>query len=452
MFPRDSRSLCPECRRVIDCTLEDRDGRVVMSKFCPEHGHFEVLVSADAVHYADAARYERPGKEPLKRLGTVERGCPHDCGLCPSHRQHTCVGVIEVTSQCDLGCPVCFADASGGEHLPLDTIRSMVDLLVECEGEVEVLQISGGEPTTHPEILEILRYSGEAGVRYPMLNTNGLRLADPDFARAVADTVPTGSSAVGLPAIYLQFDGVTDDVYETLRGEPLLDRKLQAIDNCRENGMSVVLVPTVVRDVNDHQLGAILEFALSDPAIKGVNYQPAAMVGRYHMEDEGPMTIPEVLETLEDQTEGEVGRDSFVTVPCPHPACSVASYVYRDEERTVTLLDLVDTDLFMKHMADQAVPFGQMVSETIESAADVLEMADMVGEEIIGLACCPTGIKVPPIRELIDRVTLVTVHAFMDPANFDVERASKCCVTEVLPDGRMVPFCVYNNLERGGEC
>ena len=421
-----------------------------MSKTCPDHGPFEVVVSSDAAHYVDAARYERPGKEPLLRLSTTNRGCPEDCGLCDAHRQHTCVGVIEVTSDCDLACPVCFADASEGHHLPLDTVKAMVDTLVECEGEVEVLQISGGEPTTHPDILDIVRYAGEAGVRYPMVNTNGVRLADPEFARALSETVPTGTSAEGLPVVYLQFDGVTDDVYETLRGGPLLDLKLRAIDNCRENGMSVVLVPTVVRGVNDHQMGRVLELALSDPGIKGVNFQPAARVGRYDVPGEGPMTIPEVLEALEAQTEGEVSRDSFITVPCPHPACSVANYVYRDDEVTTTLLDLVDTDLFMKHMADQAVPFGQMVSETLTSAADVLEMADMVGEEIVGLACCPTGIRVPPIRELIDRVTLVTVHAFMDASNFDVERASKCCVTEVLPDGRMVPFCVYNNLHRGG--
>jgi uncharacterized radical SAM superfamily Fe-S cluster-containing enzyme len=451
-LPRQTQSLCPVCRTVVDAILEEIDGRVVMSKTCVDHGAFDTVISSNASHYVDAARYERPGKEPLSRLGSVEKGCPHDCGLCPAHRQHTCVGVIEVTSVCDLECPVCFADASGGEHLPLETVRSMVDTLVECEGEVEVLQISGGEPTVHPDILEIVAYAGAAGVRYPMVNTNGIRLADPEFAKALADTVPTGNSAVGLPVVYLQFDGVTDDVFQTLRGSPMLDIKLRALDNCRDAGMSVVLVPTVVRGVNDHQVGAILELALSDPAIKGINYQPAARVGRYDVSGETAMTIPEVLEAVEAQTDHEVGVDSFVTVPCPHPACSVASYVYRDDEVTATLLDLVDTDLFMKHMADQAVPFGQLVSETIESAADVLEMADMVGEEIEGLACCPTGFRVPPVRELIDRVTLVTVHAFMDPSNFDVERASKCCVTEVLPDRRMVPFCVYNNLRRHGGC
>jgi uncharacterized radical SAM superfamily Fe-S cluster-containing enzyme len=451
-LPRETCSICPVCRRDVDAVLEDREGLVIMSKTCPDHGHFETIVSTDAAHYVDAARYERPGREPLKRLGTVERGCPHDCGLCEAHRQHTCVGVIEVTSVCDLACAVCFADASEGKHVPLDTVKAMVDTLVDCEGEVEVLQISGGEPTTHPDILEIVRYAGEAGVRYPMINTNGIRLADVDFARALSETVQTGGSAVGLPVVYLQFDGVTDEVYKTLRGAPMLDMKLQALDNCRENGMSVVLVPTVVRGVNDHQMGAVLELALSDPAIKGVNFQPAARVGRFELPGEEPMTIPEVIEALEVQTEGEVGRDSFVTVPCPHPACSVASYVYRDEDVTATLLDLVDTDLFMKHIADQAVPFGQIVSETIESAAAVLEMADMVGEDIVGLACCPTGIRVPLIRELIDRVTLVTVHAFMDATNFDVERASKCCITEVLPDGSMVPFCVYNNLHRSGGC
>jgi uncharacterized radical SAM superfamily Fe-S cluster-containing enzyme len=409
-----------------------------------------MLVSSDAVHYVDSVRYDRPGKVPLQRMGTVERGCPHDCGLCGNHRQHTCVGVIEVTSACDLGCPVCFADAAVGEHLPLATVKGMIDTLVQCEGEPEVLQISGGEPTEHPDILDILRYAGEQGVRYPMLNTNGLRLVDPDFARAVAETVSSEGSAVGLPVIYLQFDGVTDGPNEALRGRPLVDLKLQAIENCRRFGMSVVLVPTVVRGINDHEMGAIVEMALDDPNIKGVNFQPATRVGRYALESEAdPMTIPDVLSALDSQTEGVVGRDSFVTVPCPHPACSVCSYVYRDGETTLALLDLVDTEMFMKFMADQAVPFGQVVSETLESAASALNLDEMVGQDVsLGLVCCPTGFRVPDVRELIDRITMVTVHAFMDVGNFDLERAQKCCVTEVLPDGRMVPFCVHNALYR----
>lgn len=282
-LPRLTRSLCPACGEVIDATLSDVDGQVVMTKECPDHGSFETLVSSDAEHYIRSARHERPGKEPLQRLGSVERGCPHDCGLCPEHRQHTCVGVIEITGVCDLECPVCFADASDGDHLPLETVKGMIDLLVECEGDVEVLQMSGGEPTSHPDILDILEYAGHQGVRYPMLNTNGVRLADPEFARAVSETVPSEGSTMGTPVIYLQFDGVTDDVYKALRGRPLLKTKLQAIDNCRDAGMSVVLVPTIVKGVNDHQIGAIIELALSDPAIKGVNFQPAARVGRKSM-------------------------------------------------------------------------------------------------------------------------------------------------------------------------
>ena len=450
-LPKASKSLCPKCSRVVDCWLCEVDGRVVMDKTCPDHGAFQTLVSSDAEQYVQRARFERPGKEPLKRMGTIGRGCPEDCGLCPDHRQHTCVGVIEITDRCNLECPVCFADSGGTTDLPLETVKGMIDLLVECEGAPEVLQISGGEPTMHPDLLEILRYAGEAGVRYPMLNTNGLRLANPTFARAVSQTVPGEGSAVGTPVIYLQFDGVTDETYEALRGRPMLAEKLQAIDNCREAGMSVVLVPTIVKGVNCHEMGAIIELALHDPAIKGVNFQPVARVGRYDLDDDRDdvMTIPDVISAIEEQTEGEIGAASFVAIPCPHPACSVCSYVYCDDESTVTLLDLVDTDMFMSYMADQAVPFGQVISETLESVGGAFSVPDVLGADVLtGLSCCPSGISLPNVRELIDRVTLVTVHAFMDANNFDLERAQKCCVTEVLPDGRMVPFCVYNTLQR----
>jgi uncharacterized radical SAM superfamily Fe-S cluster-containing enzyme len=173
-----SKSVCPECLDIIECQIFFRDDKVYMRKFCEKHGSFEVLVYSNAQDFLASGKYNKPGAQPLHIQGAIDKGCPEDCGLCEAHEQHTCVGVIEITKACNLNCPVCFADSKNEFTLPLDKVKEMIDLYVKCEGEPEVLQISGGEPTLHPDIIEILKYTAKKGIKYPMLNTNGIKLAD----------------------------------------------------------------------------------------------------------------------------------------------------------------------------------------------------------------------------------------------------------------------------------
>lgn len=279
VFVETSQSVCPQCLKVINCQIVFRENKVYMRKYCEEHGLFEVLIYSDADDYRNAARYNKPGKKPLHYQGSVVKGCPEDCGLCEAHLQHTCVGVIEITDRCNLKCPVCFADAKGSFTLPFERIKKMIDLYVKCEGEPEVLQISGGEPTLHPDIFRILEYVSQKGIKFPMLNTNGLKLANREFAEKISHTIENDDLPVGKPLIYLQFDGLSDDTYRTLRGRLLLDLKMQALENCRELGMTVALVPTIVKGVNEHEIGPIIDLALSDSNIKTVDFQPVTLVG-----------------------------------------------------------------------------------------------------------------------------------------------------------------------------
>ena len=180
VFYELTRSICPECRRVVDAHILLRDNKVYMRKRCPEHGIFEGLVYGDARAYTANARFNKPGTIPLGFSTEIRHGCPHDCGLCPDHQQHVCLGIIEVNSACNMECPLCFANAGAGFNLTLEEVEGMLDHLVETEGHPEVVQFSGGEPSIHPQIIEMIRAAKQRQIMYVMLNTNGKRIAEDD--------------------------------------------------------------------------------------------------------------------------------------------------------------------------------------------------------------------------------------------------------------------------------
>ena len=215
IFHELTRSICPECKSVIDAQIIIRDNRVFMRKRCPDHGWFEGIISSDAEMYVNSVKFNKPGTIPLDFSTEVNHGCPLGCGLCPEHKQHMCLALIEVNTACNLNCPICFANAGVGYSLTLPQVESMLDRLVETEGDPEVVQFSGGEPTIHPQLPEMIQAAKDRGIRQAMVNTNGVRIAKDDrFLRQLASLDPV---------IYFQFDGLRRSTYRTIRGEDLLD-------------------------------------------------------------------------------------------------------------------------------------------------------------------------------------------------------------------------------------
>jgi uncharacterized radical SAM superfamily Fe-S cluster-containing enzyme len=448
---KTSQSVCPECMRIIEGRIISKNNKVYLRKTCEEHGTVEVPVYSDTKEYLKAVKNNKPGTKPLHYQGSVREGCPRDCGLCEDHKQHTCVGIIEITEKCNLRCPVCFMDSTNGVSLPFEHVKKMIDLYVKCEGTPEVLQISGGEPTIHPDIFRILEYAGSKGIKYPMLNTNGIKLADIDFAKKISHTMDDRDSLIGRPLIYMQFDGVTEETYTALRGRPLLELKLKALENCRNLGMNVALVPTVVKGINDHEIGRIIDLALSDNNIKTVNFQPAALTGRFEPADKlsRRMTVSDILDEIEAQTSNLVKKKDFMNIPCPYPTCSTCNYVYKFDDNVFSISDFLDTDDFIEDSVNRAIPDDKLLSEVDQALKALFSMSAVLcsdkTEEALDAIC---GIEVPDIKGLVDNITLISVHAFMDEYSFDLERAKKCCVTEILPNGQMIPFCVYNVIYR----
>ena len=246
VFYELTRSICPTCRRVIDGHILLRDNKVYMRKRCPEHGRFEGLIYGDAEAYISSSRYNKPGTIPLQFSTEIEHGCPHDCGLCPDHQQHVCLGIIEVNSACNMDCPLCFADAGAGYNLTLGEVEGILDQLIASEGYPEVVQFSGGEPSIHPQITDMLQAAKSRHIRHVMLNTNGRRIAyDDDFLAELAEIQP---------AIYFQFDGFEEETYRVIRGEPdLLPEKLLALDRLGIDRQLILLAPSTFAEDTERQ-------------------------------------------------------------------------------------------------------------------------------------------------------------------------------------------------------
>jgi 7,8-dihydro-6-hydroxymethylpterin dimethyltransferase len=470
IFWEFTRSICPECRRVIDAHILLRDGKVYMRKRCPEHGSFEALYFGDAQLYVDIAPYNKPGTLPLQFTTEIRDGCPHDCGLCPDHQQHACLALIEVNEACNLDCPLCFANsgthlAQDGFQLTFEQVNFMLDRFIAAEGNPEVVQFSGGEPSLHPQILDFIKLAKDKGINYVMLNTNGIRIArDDKFLAGLGELKPH---------VYLQFDGFDAQTNETLRGRAnLIEDKLRALDRLVEVDVRAVLVAAVERGVNEHEIGPIVEFGLRHPAVFGVNFQPAFRAQRHIPADPMTrMTIPDVLKNLEIQTNGLFKLSDFVPVPCCMPTCNFVTYAMIDGDSVTPITRILDVDFYLDYLKNRTMPaLNDQLLYTLErlwsssarvgsdgdaklivDSANVPSLAIDHSQFTIGNSRCTSCHSRLPLsehtpRDLARHVFMVNTRDFMDPWTFNIKNVMKCCVEFLTPDGRMIPFCAYNTV------
>ena len=429
-FYYQTKSVCPTCLEIVESHVAAVDERIYLFKSCSKHGDFKELIYSDKDSFEKGLASDKPGSKPNQYLGSVFSGCPNDCGICPDHKQHTCVGIIEITDRCNLRCPVCYAGSRNSFELPFWRVEELIDL--------------------YPDIFRILKLASQKRIKYILLNTNGIKLADFDFCQKIALAMKGDNSNGAKPIIYLQFDGFSSEVSRSLRGATLTDVKLEAIENCRKCGLIVALVPTIVSGVNESEIGDILQLALTNSNIKMVNFQPHCRTGRSDIDNSlDRVTIPDITKEIERSSKGRLTHNNFMNVPCPHPSCSVSSYVYSSKESTIELNGLIKSEKFVSKIADRATPHTGITEDARTAASALFSMSAIVGSKKIDEAMITLfGISVPNIKKIIDDVTLISVHSFMDSFNFDTERAKKCCITQILPNGKMIPFCVYNILHR----
>jgi tetraether lipid synthase len=421
-------SLCPECLATVPAAMKDGPSGVTMEKTCPEHGMLRTVISSDVETYARLASAPRKVTAPLGSPVERDEGCPGDCGLCAAHDQRTCLAIMEITSRCDLGCPVCLADCGiEGWDLVPRAVESALRGLRETEGTAVSVQLSGGEPTGHPDLVEIVRRAAALGFGKLEIDTNGLALARD---RSLADRL----REAGLTGVYLQMDGVRPRALEVIRGRDLVEDKLGAIERCRDAGLQVVLSVTVVPGVNDQSLWEMIRFGVG-ARLTGVNFQPVALSGRFPQELAGGperFTLGHFLHEVERQSGGTLLARDLMPIPCPDTRCGVMAYALVHGGELVPLSRLVDERQLLEPMAD----FGDW--------ADVLRRI----ETATGSCGCegPCGPPAEGLGALLGQADYFSIgaHAMMDAYSFDYQRARRCCVHELTPDGALIPFCLYN--------
>lgn len=457
-FLKHTTSTCPGCLALISAQVVIRDEKVYFVKHCAQCGPSEALVSENAKYYVDAYSYARAGTEPLHFATAVDQGCPTDCGTCGDHEQHTCLPIIEITDHCNLECPVCIVNNQNANHLSNESFTRMIDTLVRNEGQLESIALSGGEPTSHPRVLELIAIATREEIGRVVLITNGLRLGRD---RKFAEKIKASGAYVAL-----QFDGFTADTHEKIRGRDLCKEKEAALRILKELDIPTQLIFVAARGVNEHQIGQIVEMFLSEDHFLSLNFQPVAFTGagggQFAHDPMDRLTIPGVIQAIEEQTQGKLRASDFAPLPCSHPQCVSLTYLLRLNDGThLPFGRFVD---FKKHgtLLRSSATLG--ASPEIHDAMsdvihDVYANQDEIPQSTEVLAALRRAIDVMfPNRPVSAKEAIhlgekqaksIFLHHYMDRHDFDLERLRKCCHHYPQVDGRIMPACGFNMFHRG---
>lgn len=440
-----TQSLCPVCLRRLDASRTVRKEGVYLEKHCPEHGPFETLIWKGAPQI-ETWRRPKIATRPIAVGHEVKQGCPFDCGLCPEHRQRSCSVILEVTQRCNLGCKVCFADAGSKREDPSAAVISKWYETAREYGGACNIQLSGGEPTLRDDLPELIAMGRKIGFTFIQINTNGLRLAaDFDYVKALKEA--------GAGSIFLQFDGVDDAVYRTLRGRNLMAEKEAAIAACERVGLGVVMVPTLVPGCNTDAVGDILHTALKFyPTVRGVHFQPISYFGRHPGAPAGQdrLTLPELMGLIEIQTQGIFKVDHFAPPGCEHSLCSFHAQYLVSEKKELRPLHgggaawRDEPPIRAEEGAARAI--GSVARQW--SASTESEAVSAAGRCACNSITGCSGSAPLSLDDFLEmaksRTFSVSAMAFQDVWNLDLERVRQCCIHVMAADGRLIPFCLYN--------
>lgn len=432
-------SLCVECHKPISAKILFDEGKVYLSKYCKEHGHQKVLIADDVEYYKQIRNYNKASEYPKEPHTETIYGCPYDCGICPDHEQHSCLSIVEVTDRCNLTCPTCYASSSPthGRHKTLEEIEEMFDVIVKSEGEPDVVQISGGEPTVHPDFFKILDIAKTKPIKHLMLNTNGIRISkDKEFVRKLALYMPDFE-------VYLQFDSLNPEVLRVLRGEDLTEVRKKAIEHLNEFNLSTTLVVTLQKGVNDKEIGDILDFSLRQKCVRGVTFQPTSVSGR--LENFNPskdrLTLTEVRRMILEQSSVFKPND-IVPVPCNPDALAMA-YALKYDGEVKPLTSLFDPEILLNASKNTIVyEQDEKLREQVMQVFTTGKSVERIGGKLTQLLCCLPNIVAPKFS--YDNLFRVIIMNFMDAYDFDVRAIKKSCVHIVSKDKKLIPFETMN--------
>lgn len=461
-------SLCPKCLSIVGAEIFEQEGKVFISKTCKKHGTFRDLYWGDYALYKKAEKFAADGVKVENP--TVQKAnpiCPKDCGLCRMHKSHTCLANLVLTNRCDLTCWYCFfySGRVGYVYEPsLAQIEEMVKVLAdEKPVRNNAIQLTGGEPLLRDDLVEIIKLCKKHGIEHVQLNTNGIALSkNPELVRKVREA--------GVNTLYLSFDGITPKTNPKNHWEiPYV------FENCRKAGLGIVLVPTVVKGINDHELGDIVNFAFKNiDIVRSVNFQPVSLVGRLTQKEveKHRITIPDCIKRIEEQTNGEITKEDFFPVPTAmkitnfveaitkhreyslssHFACGMGTYVFRSGRKMIPISKFVDLYGLFDYLDKSADELKSGKNKYLVGAKMILKLNSLVDKKnapkefnfgkIIYNALVKHDYRA--LGDFHHKSLFIGMMHFMDLYNYDIERVKRCTIHYAMSDGRIIPFCAFN--------
>ncbi len=445
-------ALCPTCRSKVTARTVEIEGRVYLEKFCTEHGRSKALISSDADWYRRSLHYLKPGSPPKARSVDEYQACPDSCGLCPQHAQHTCLPVIEITDACDLDCPICLKNWDQSLTLSPAEFAGIVDTMLLCEGSVPVINLSGGEPTLHPDINSFFQIAADKGVMQTTVSTNGLRLLKDQGLRESFKELDV--------LVALQFDGFRAETYRKLRNADLVAEKLKLIEILEAEGIKFSLVATIAAGINDDEVSRICDFFFDSAAIS-LMFQPSAFTGNATKLADPLVrtTIPDIVHALDQATHTK--REHFNPLPCSHPSCfALAYYLKIDEHRFLNMKEFLGEANYLDAISNRTLPGLDGASyEIIKnrvydmwSARDQFASDQQIMQRIKSILTDLSSHGFSPRSAFgIGSKTMkaVFIHQFMDVHTMDLSRLVKCCNHYPRKNGKLIPMCAHNVFHQG---
>jgi 7,8-dihydro-6-hydroxymethylpterin dimethyltransferase len=442
-----TQSLCSACGKKIDATIVEKDGAVYLEKICPDDGITYSIVSSDAEWYRKSLRFIKPMTHPKQLSVDSFVSCPESCGLCPEHGQHTCLPVIEINSTCNMNCPVCLKTWNDEQNISLQEFEFILDTLIACEGFIPVINLSGGEPTMHPDLIKMLEMAKSKGIMQVSISTNGIRLAeDKHFRKSIAPYDPL---------IALQFDGFDPQTYVSLRGADLSLQKSGIVEILEQENFKYSLVATIANDVNIDEVTDITDFFFRSKALS-LMFQPVAYTGKAKKmkPSMNRATIPDVIKEIEKSSYVEKG--DFNPLPCSHPSCFALSYyIDADNGIFVSMKNVMGEDNYLNVISNRTLPgldiegFQILKDKVYDiwSAADQFPNSEHVLKKIRNVINELNKNNFNP-QKVFDigskTIKAIFIHQFMDKDTVDFGRLMKCCNHYPKANGKLIPMCVQN--------
>ena len=438
IFYAQTQSLCEECLAVVPTKIIFQNGNVYYQKRCAEHGVQKTLVSTDIEYFKRCKDYLKPGDMPSQFQTTIRQGCPHDCGLCPDHEQHSCLALFEIIDECNMQCPVCFANSAPGKGnaRSLEQIEAMLQTLLASEQQPDLVQVSGGEPTLHPQLMPILRRLKNSPIRHLMLNTNGIRLArDPELVAELASLKPGFE-------VYLQFDSLKTEALKNIRGQDMRNIRLQALEQLEKHNISTTLVCVIRKGINDAEIGELIQFAQRYKCVRGITFQPVQDAGRNEGNKPSQrITLSEIRNRI-IEAGNPFGDTDMIPLPC-HPENICIGYGIKIDGEITPVTGLLPREELLKGV-DNTITFEK--SPGLKQAFLKLFSLDACSEQTTDnlqtMLCCLPRIQSEGLT--YENVFRIVIMGFMDKYDFDIGSVKRSCTHFVEPNGKIYPFDTWN--------